>query len=113
MVGVDEDAADLMIRLLAADPAARPTARQVLSHPWLAEVEGLIPSPHRTPTAAAAAAAGDTRSPSPADLAAGQALTSPGFEARLHMAASDLACLGFSPATPEEDPQAEARGLYR
>ena len=29
VVGVDADAADLLLRLLAADPAARPTARQV------------------------------------------------------------------------------------
>ncbi len=29
MVGVDDSACDLLMRLLAADPAARPTARKV------------------------------------------------------------------------------------
>ena len=36
MVGLDDSACDLLLRLLAADPAARPTARQVLlSSCWL------------------------------------------------------------------------------
>lgn len=100
VVGVDAAACDLLLRLLAADPAARPTARQVLRHPWLLEVEGLIPSP--PPRHAAY----------PPSLAAHP---SPGFEAKLDSAASDLACLGFSPATPnEEAPGAMgARALLR
>lgn len=158
-MGMDDDACDLLLRLLSADPAARPTARQVrplhaatalgilpcaagpcaacnthpepasrpqrllsqqpfpcsshatrslqvLSHPWLAEVEGLIPSPGKaTPPAAAPPAAPEAVPPT--------LQVSPGFESRLRAAASDLACLGFSPATPGEDAEGEGMGLNR
>lgn len=110
VVGLDAASTDLLLRLLAADPAARPTALQVLRHPWLAEVEGLMPSPHRTPTAAAPAGADPARPLSPEGLCGSGATPSPSFEARLQSAASDLACLGFSPATPVEDPTG---GVYR
>ena len=75
---------------------ARPS-RQVLAHPWLSEVEGLIAQPRVQPCAAGAP-------PTPQEPAA----PSPGFEDRLHRAARDLACLGFSPGTPQEDAAAAA-----
>jgi serine/threonine protein kinase len=45
ILGLDAAACDLLLRLLAADPAARPSAAQVLRHPWLAEVAGLVAPP--------------------------------------------------------------------
>ncbi len=88
-----------------------PVSPQVLSHPWLAEVEALVSgsaskapcAAHAAPCAAHAAHAtqGQPRPPSPEELAA--AGMSPGFEAQLRRTASELAHLGFSPATPCED----------
>lgn len=45
ILGLDAAACDLLLRLLAADPAARPSAAQVLRHPWLAEVAGVVAAP--------------------------------------------------------------------
>ena len=88
-------------------PAALPPPLQVLAHPWLAEVQGLASdaapaSAHPAelaPVAAAAARASAFAGP-----------MSPEFEAKLRRAASDLACLGFSPATPPEE---LVQGLHR
>lgn len=95
VIGLDGEACDLLLRLLAADPAARPSARQVLAHPWLSEVEGLIAQPN--PQSAS--------TPHPAEQ---PPAPSPGFEDRLQRAASDLACLGFSPGTPQDATAAAA-----
>lgn len=68
---------------------------QVLAHPWLSEVEGLIAQPN--PQSAS--------TPHPAEQ---PPAPSPGFEDRLQRAASDLACLGFSPGTPQDATAAAA-----
>ncbi|GAB4813728.1 hypothetical protein N2152v2_000774 [Parachlorella kessleri] len=45
VVGFDHLSCDLLLSLLKADPAQRLTAAQVLMHPWLSEVVGLVPRP--------------------------------------------------------------------
>lgn len=54
VVGFDYLSCDLLLSLLKADPAQRLSAQQALSHPWLSEVVGLLPS--RPPSHGAAVA---------------------------------------------------------
>lgn len=107
VIGLDDTATDLLMRLLAADPAARPTARQVLAHPWLAEAACALRPPSRVAPGGGPAPAAIPEE----DLAA--PAVSPNFEARLRSTASELAHLGFSPATPSEGPDALPPGLHR
>lgn len=83
-----------------------PPHPQVLSHTWLAEVECLMRAPAEAPGQNAAMRAASPEAPAPP-------AASPGFEARLDSAASDLACLGFSPATPCEQLAGPAWALLR
>lgn len=83
----------------------------MLSHPWLAEVEGLVSGASKAPAAPPAARLQQGRPPPPEELAA--AGMSPGFEAQLRRTASDLAHLGFSPATPSEDVAPPLPPLHR
>ncbi len=73
-------------------PPPPPAPAQVLAHPWLSEVAGLIAQPRPQPADADASRAAE-EPPAP----------SPGFEDRLHSAARDLASLGFSPGTPVDN----------
>lgn len=95
VVGLDDAACDLLLRLLAADPAARPTARQVLRHPWLTEVQGFMPSTRLDASPGAQAPA--TTTPSPVHAG------SQGFEANLTRTASEMARLGFQPTADREE----------
>lgn len=88
-------------RLNIALSCLPPHHLQVLRHPWLAEVDGLVSGASKAPAAPPAARPKQGRPPSPEELAA--AGMSPGFEAQLRRTASELAHLGFSPATPYED----------
>lgn len=77
---------------MRARPPPPPAPAQVLAHPWLSEVAGLIAQPRPQPADADASRAAE-EPPAP----------SPGFEDRLHSAARDLASLGFSPGTPVDN----------
>lgn len=89
VVGFDSDASGLLSALLRADPGQRPTAEQVLRHPWLAEVVGLMPAPQGSMRTASAELAQMSSPFATAPL--------PGtYEEMLHRTAT----LGFSPQTP-------------